>query len=91
MLRTQERNASRKVVSVVSSKLRLSLLSSAQHRRLVTGLAALVGTDPFALDGPGAEALVVWVVSSKVAVLDQATPCVTAVEVDDLVLYPGKQ
>lgn len=51
-----------------------------------TSLADLVGADPLSLDGPYTTALVVWVVPSKVAVLDQATAGVIAQEVDDLEL-----
>jgi hypothetical protein len=49
------------------------LFSLADHSLLSTGLADLVGTDPFPLYGPGAEALVVGVIASKVAVFDQTT------------------
>jgi len=46
----------------------------------------LVGTDPFSLDGPCAEALVVQIVAREVAMLDQAASGMAAVEVDDFVL-----
>ena len=47
----------------------------------------VVGADPFPLDRPGAEALVVWVVAGEVAVLDQAAAGVPAGEVDDFELF----
>jgi len=53
---------------------------------LATLLANLVRTDPFALDRPGAKALVVGVVAGEVAVLDQAAASVSAVKVDDFEL-----
>jgi hypothetical protein len=57
-----------------SSQLYLArLLGLAGHALLPTGLADLIGTDPFALDRPGAEALVVGVITSKVAVFNQTT------------------
>lgn len=49
-------------------------------------LAVLALAFPFALDDPWSEALVVRIVASEVAVLDQATAGVTAAEVDDLEL-----
>lgn len=56
------------------------------HTLLPTSLADLIGTDPLALDGPSAEALVVGVVASKVAVLYQTTTRVPAREVNDFIL-----
>jgi hypothetical protein len=47
----------------------------------------LVGADPFPLDRPGAEALVVRVVAGEVTVLDQAAAGVPAGEVDDFELF----
>jgi hypothetical protein len=49
------------------------LLSLAGHALLTTSLAHLIGTDPFPLDRPGAEALVVRVVASEMAVLNKTT------------------
>lgn len=49
-------------------------------------LTDLVGADPLSLDLPGAEAGVVGVITSEVAVLDQTTAGVAAVEVDDFEL-----
>jgi hypothetical protein len=51
-----------------------------------TRLTDLVGADPLSLDGPYTTASVIWVVSSKVTVFDQATPGMVAEEVDDLEL-----
>ena len=64
------------------------LSSPADDALLATGVADLVGADPFPLDRPGAEALVVRVVAGKVAVLDQAAAGVPAGEVDDFELLP---
>lgn len=62
------------------------LLRPANRPLLAARLADLVGADPLAFDAPGAKALVVRVVTSKVAVLDQAATRVLAFEVDDLEL-----
>ena len=51
-----------------------------------TSLADLIGTDPLALDRPGAEALVIGVVASKVAVFYQTATRVPAREVNDFIL-----
>lgn len=69
------------------SKSELSLLSAAHHSLLTARLANLVGADPFTLDRPGAKALVVGIVASEVAVLDQTSAGVSAVEVDDFELW----
>lgn len=70
-----------------SSKSHLTrLLRLAGHALLTTSLADLIGTDPLPLNRPGAEALVVGVVASKVAVLNQTTTRVPAREVYDLKL-----
>lgn len=61
----------------------LRLLLPLPHQ---TRLAHLVGGDPLALDGPGADALVRGVVAREVAVLDQAAARVAAREVDDFEL-----
>lgn len=61
-------------------------MSAAHYLLLAARLAQLVRTDPLAFDGPGAEALVVWVIASKMAMFDQAAACVAAMEVDHLVL-----
>jgi hypothetical protein len=50
----------------------LLLGSPADHALLAASVTDLVGADPFPLDRPGAEALVVGVVAGEVAVLDQA-------------------
>ena len=52
-------------------------------------LAILVGANPFSLDGPHAETLMVGVVAREMAMLDQSPTGVSAVEVDDFVLLPG--
>lgn len=57
-----------------------------QRGLLTARLANLVGADPFSFNGPCAETLVFWVISSEVAMLDQASPGVTAMKVDDFVL-----
>ena len=51
-----------------------------------TRLTDLVGADPLSFDRPYTTALVVWVVASEVAVLDQATTGMIAEEVNDLEL-----
>lgn len=48
--------------------------------------AILCRIRPLPLDRPGAEALMVWVVAGKVAVLDQTASDVTAAIVDIFVL-----
>lgn len=68
------------------SQSELSLLSAAHNRLLPARLANLVGADPLTLDGPGPEALVVGVVPSEVAVLDQTSAGMSAVKVDDFEL-----
>jgi hypothetical protein len=66
---------------------RLLLLGGpADDALLAASVTDLVGADPFPLDRPGAEALVVWVVAGEVAVLDQAAAGVSAGEVDDFEL-----
>lgn len=67
------------------SESKLGLLSPS-HGLLPARLADLIGADPFALDRPGTEALVVWVIACEVAVLDEAAAGVPAVEVDDFEL-----
>lgn len=62
------------------------MLHASSNSFLAARLANLVGADPFSLDRPGPGTLMVDVVPSKVAVLDQSTAGVAAVEVDDLVL-----
>jgi hypothetical protein len=47
------------------------LLGLAGHTLLATSLTHLVGTDPLPLDRPGAEALVVRIIASEMAVLDK--------------------
>lgn len=49
-------------------------------------MARLVGADPFSLDRPGADALMIRIVASKVTVLDEAPTGMSAGEVDDLEL-----
>ena len=67
------------------------LLSGPAHNALLAASGTdLVGADPFPLDRPGAEALVVGVVAGEVAVLDQAAAGVPAGEVDDFELLDGK-
>jgi hypothetical protein len=67
---------------------RLLLLGGpADDALLAASVTDLIGTDPFPLDRPGAEALVVGVVAGEVAVLDQAAAGVSAGEVDDFELW----
>jgi hypothetical protein len=72
--------------SIVASNSELCLLSAADIGLLAAFPADLVGADPFALDRPGAEALVVGIVAGEVAVLDEASAGVAALEVDDFEL-----
>lgn len=65
---------------------KLTNLCPPDYGLVATGLANLVGADPFALDGPGAVALMIWVIASKVAVFDQSSAGVPTVEVDDFEL-----
>jgi hypothetical protein len=65
----------------------LLLAGPADDSLLAASVTDLVGADPFPLDRPGAEALVVWVVAGEVAVLDQAAAGVSAREVDDFELW----
>ena len=62
------------------------LLGFPGHTLLSASLADLVGTNPLALDRPGAEALVVGVVASEVAVFYQTAAGVPAREVNDFIL-----
>jgi hypothetical protein len=63
------------------------LLSGPAHNALLAAsVTDLVGVDPFPLDRPGAEALVVWVVAGEMTVLDQAAAGVPAGKVDDFEL-----
>lgn len=62
------------------------LLSPPSSALLATSLTDLIGTDPFSLDRPGAAALMIWIVPGKVAMFDQASPRVPALEVNDLEL-----
>lgn len=62
------------------------LIRFAGHTLLPTSLADLIGTDPLPLDRPGAEALVVRVIASKVAVFYQTATRVPAREVNDFIL-----
>lgn len=62
------------------------MLSASYYRLLPASLTRLVRTDPLALYGPGAEALVVGIIACEVTVLDQAPARVAAVKVDDLEL-----
>ena len=64
----------------------LGLLLTAKHG-LATRLADLVGADPFTLNGPSTEALMVGIVASEVTVFDEATASVATAEVDDLELH----
>lgn len=73
------------------SQTKLSLLGAAHHCLLPARLADLVGADPLTLDRPGAKALVVGVVASEVAVLDQTSTSVSAMEVDDFELSSNQQ
>ena len=67
---------------------RLLLLGGpADDALLAASVTDLIGADPFQLDRPGAEALVVGVVAGEVAVLDQAAAGVSAGEVDDFELW----
>ena len=52
----------------------------------MTTRLAVLNALPFALDAPGDEALVCRIVAGKVAVLDESTAGVTALEVDDFEL-----
>ena len=54
------------------------------------GLTDLVGADPFALDGPCAEAFVMWIIAGKVAVFNQTASGVPAMEMDDFELHVCK-
>ena len=65
----------------------LSLLLPANHGLLAAVLADLVGADPFSFDGPRPETHVTWIIASKVAMFDQATPSVAAMKVDHLELH----
>lgn len=56
----------------------LLLRGPANNSLLAASVADLVGADPFPLDRPGAEALVVGVVAGEVAVLDEAAAGVSA-------------
>ena len=67
------------------------LISLTSRALLPAGLADLIGTDPFALHRPGAEALVVGVIASKVAVFNQTATRVSAREVDDFILAVCQQ
>jgi hypothetical protein len=53
---------------------------------LTTLLTNLVGADPFALDRPGTEALMVCSIAGEVAMLDETSSSVAALEVNDLEL-----
>lgn len=64
----------------------LRMLSSQLRLLHDTRLTDLVGTDPFAFDRPHAAAPMVWIVSCKVAMFDQATASVIAEEVNDFEL-----
>ena len=64
----------------------LDLLVMPKHGLLTASLADLVGTDPFSFDGPGTDTLVLGVVSSKVAMLNQSPSGVAAVKVNNFVL-----
>lgn len=68
----------------------LRLLRPPQHSMLLTRLTNLVQRDPFALNDPSIETLVVGVVACKMAVFDQAATGVAAVEVDDFELCERK-
>ena len=73
------------------TRLLLLLLSGpANDSLLAASVTDVVGADPFPLDRPGAEALVVGVVAGEVAVLDQAAAGMRAGEVDDFELLDGK-
>jgi hypothetical protein len=65
----------------------LLLGGPADDALLAASVTDLIGADPFPLDRPGAEALVVGVVAGEVAVLDQAAAGVSAGEVDDFELW----
>lgn len=70
------------------TRLLLLLLSGpANDSLLAASVTDVVGADPFPLDRPGAEALVVGVVAGEVAVLNQAAAGMPAGEVDDFELF----
>jgi hypothetical protein len=64
----------------------LTLLTTKLRLLHQTRLTDLVGADPLSFDGPYTTASMIWVVASKMAVLDQATAGMIAEEVDDLEL-----
>ena len=68
----------------------LGLLETLLCGCLATSLANLVCAYPFALDRPGSDALMIGVVAGEVAVLDEAPPCVAALEVDEFELQVVK-
>lgn len=70
-----------------SSELHLTrLICLTGHTLLPTSLADLIGTDPLTLDGPSAEALMVRIIASKVAVFYQTATRMPAREVNDFIL-----
>ena len=69
------------------SHLELCLLCVPHHRLLLAALLTdLIGAVPFTLDGPRSEALMIGIVASSMAVLDEATTSMAAVKVDDFEL-----
>jgi len=62
------------------------MLCSPDDHRFAASLTDLIGADPFPLDRPCTEALVVRVIAGEVTVLDESAAGVTAMEVDDLEL-----
>lgn len=86
--RERERGKSNHSQPDLTLLLLLLLFSSpANNSLLAASVTDLVGADPFPLDRPGAEALVVGVVAGEVAVFDQAAARVPAGEVDDFELF----
>lgn len=65
----------------------LRLWSLGDHVLLVACLADLVGAYPFALDRPGSKALMVRVVTSEMAVLNETTASMPATKMDHLELH----
>ena len=60
------------------------MLCVPHHRLLLAALLTdLIGAVPFTLDGPRSEALMIGIVASSMAVLDEATTSMAAVKVAD--------
>ena len=72
----------RNAIAILASELKVPALL----RMTKANVADLICADPFSLDGPRSVAPVIWLVASEMTVLDQATSCMAAEEVDDFVL-----